>query len=60
VTVQAWAGEPDVLDDLGVSGRTLRKLVEENGEDPARSSRRSARRWASPRCSKRCVDVEAA
>jgi putative tRNA adenosine deaminase-associated protein len=34
VTVQAWAGEPDVLDDLGVSGRTLRKLVEENGEDP--------------------------
>ncbi len=32
--VRAWAGEPDLLDDLGVSGRTLRKLVEENGDDP--------------------------
>jgi putative tRNA adenosine deaminase-associated protein len=30
----AWAGETDLLEDLGVSGRTLRKLVEENGEDP--------------------------
>jgi len=29
-----WAGETDLLEDLGVSGRTLRKLVEENGEDP--------------------------
>jgi putative tRNA adenosine deaminase-associated protein len=32
--VAAWAGEADLLDDLGVSGRTLRKLVEENGDDP--------------------------
>jgi putative tRNA adenosine deaminase-associated protein len=32
--VAAWAGETDLLDDLGISGRTLRKLVEENGEDP--------------------------
>jgi putative tRNA adenosine deaminase-associated protein len=32
--VAAWAGEMDLLEDLGVSGRTLRKLVEENGEDP--------------------------
>ncbi len=32
--VRAWAGEPDLLEDLGVSGRTLRKLVEENGDDP--------------------------
>jgi putative tRNA adenosine deaminase-associated protein len=32
--VAAWAGETDLLEDLGVSGRTLRKLVEENGEDP--------------------------
>jgi putative tRNA adenosine deaminase-associated protein len=32
--VAAWAGETDLLDDLGISGRTRRKLVEENGEDP--------------------------
>jgi putative tRNA adenosine deaminase-associated protein len=32
--IAAWAGETDLLEDLGVSGRTLRKLVEENGEDP--------------------------
>jgi putative tRNA adenosine deaminase-associated protein len=32
--VAAWAGETDLLEDFGVSGRTLRKLVEENGEDP--------------------------
>ncbi len=32
--VAAWAGETDLLEDLGVSGRTLRKLVEENGDDP--------------------------
>ena len=32
--VAAWAGETDMLEDLGVSGRTLRKLVEENGDDP--------------------------
>jgi putative tRNA adenosine deaminase-associated protein len=32
--VAAWAGEADLLEDLGVSGRTLRKLVEENADDP--------------------------
>jgi putative tRNA adenosine deaminase-associated protein len=32
--IAAWAGETDLLEDLGISGRTLRKLVEENGEDP--------------------------
>lgn len=32
--IAAWAGEPDLLEDVGVSGRTLRKLVEENGDDP--------------------------
>jgi putative tRNA adenosine deaminase-associated protein len=32
--VAAWAGETDLLEDYGISGRTLRKLVEENGEDP--------------------------
>jgi putative tRNA adenosine deaminase-associated protein len=32
--VAVWAGETDLLEDFGVSGRTLRKLVEENGEDP--------------------------
>ena len=32
--VAAWAGETDLLEDLGISGRTLRKLVEENGDDP--------------------------
>jgi putative tRNA adenosine deaminase-associated protein len=30
----AWAGESDLLEDLGVSARTLRKLVEDNAEDP--------------------------
>ena len=32
--IAAWAGESDLLEDLGVSGRTLRKLVEENSDDP--------------------------
>ena len=32
--VAVWAGETDLLEDLGVSGRTLRKLVEENSDDP--------------------------
>ena len=32
--VALWAGETDLLEDLGVSGRTLRKLVDENGDDP--------------------------
>ena len=30
----AWAGDPDLLDDLGVSGRVLRKLSEDRGDDP--------------------------
>lgn len=30
----AWAGEPDLLEDLGVSARILRKLVEDNADDP--------------------------
>ncbi len=29
-----WAGETDLLEDLGVPGRTLRKLVEDNADDP--------------------------
>lgn len=32
--VSAWAGETDLLEDLGVSGKSLRKLVEENADDP--------------------------
>ena len=32
--IAVWAGETDLLEDLGVTGRTLRKLVEENGDDP--------------------------
>lgn len=32
--VTAWAGETDLLDDLGVSGRSLRRLVEDQGDDP--------------------------
>lgn len=31
----AWAGDPELLDDLGVSGATLRRLVDEHDEDPA-------------------------
>lgn len=30
----AWAGEPDLLEDFGVSARNLRKLVEDNADDP--------------------------
>jgi len=33
-SIAAWAGEPDLLEDLGVSARTLRKLVEDNADDP--------------------------
>ncbi|HET9654834.1 MAG TPA: tRNA adenosine deaminase-associated protein [Kineosporiaceae bacterium] len=33
-SVAAWAGEADLLEDLGVSARTLRKLVEDNADDP--------------------------
>jgi putative tRNA adenosine deaminase-associated protein len=29
-----WAGDPELLEDLGVSARTLRRMVEDNGEDP--------------------------
>ena len=32
--VAVWAGEADLLEDFGVSGRALRKLVEENSDDP--------------------------
>jgi putative tRNA adenosine deaminase-associated protein len=32
--LSAWAGEADLLEDLGVSGRAMRRLVEENGQDP--------------------------
>ena len=34
IVLAAWAGEPDLLEDLGVPGRTLRKLVEDNADDP--------------------------
>ena len=34
ITVDAWAGETDLLDDLGVGGKALRKLVEEHADDP--------------------------
>jgi putative tRNA adenosine deaminase-associated protein len=30
----AWAGEVDLLEDLGVPGSTLRALVQQNGDDP--------------------------
>jgi putative tRNA adenosine deaminase-associated protein len=32
--VMAWAGDADLLDDLGTSARALRKLAEEKGDDP--------------------------
>jgi putative tRNA adenosine deaminase-associated protein len=31
----AWAGDADLLDDLGVSGESLRRLVQEHDEAPA-------------------------
>lgn len=34
-TDATWAGEADLLDDLGVSGAHLRKLVADLGDDPA-------------------------
>lgn len=34
VVVDAWAGETDLLEDLGVGGKQLRKLVEEHADDP--------------------------
>jgi putative tRNA adenosine deaminase-associated protein len=30
-----WAGDVDILEDLGVPGTALRRLVEEHDEDPA-------------------------
>lgn len=30
----SWAGEPDLLEDLGVPGATLKTLVQQNGDDP--------------------------
>jgi len=34
IEIAVWAGETDLLEDLGVSGRVLRKLVEDNADDP--------------------------
>jgi putative tRNA adenosine deaminase-associated protein len=34
IEVDAWAGEADLLEDLGISGKHLRKLVEDHAEDP--------------------------
>jgi putative tRNA adenosine deaminase-associated protein len=34
-SVDVWAGEADLLDDFGVPGSTLRKLVADRGDDPA-------------------------
>ena len=33
-TVAVWAGEPDLLEDFGVPGLALRRLVEDNADDP--------------------------
>jgi putative tRNA adenosine deaminase-associated protein len=30
----SWAGEVDLLEDLGVPGATLKTLVQQNGDDP--------------------------
>lgn len=35
-TVAAWAGDPEILEDLGVSARVLRKITEDSGDDPGR------------------------
>lgn len=32
--VALWAGDPEILEDLGVSARSLRKIAEESGDDP--------------------------
>ena len=34
IEIDPWAGETDLLEDLGVSGKELRRLVEEHSEDP--------------------------
>lgn len=35
-SVAPWAGEVDLLDDLGMSGALLRDLVDDSGDDPGR------------------------
>jgi putative tRNA adenosine deaminase-associated protein len=35
-TIAAWAGDPELLEDLGVSARVLRKITEDSGDDPGR------------------------
>lgn len=32
--IAVWAGESDLLEDLGVTSRILRKLVDDNADDP--------------------------
>ncbi len=32
--IAVWAGESDLLEDLGVPGRALRRLVEDHADDP--------------------------
>jgi putative tRNA adenosine deaminase-associated protein len=34
--VAAWAGDPEILEDLGVAARELRKITEDSGDDPGR------------------------
>lgn len=34
--VLAWAGDPEILEDLGVVARELRKITEDSGDDPGR------------------------
>lgn len=32
--VVVWAGDPEILEDLGVGARELRKITEDSGDDP--------------------------
>lgn len=32
--VVAWAGDPEIIEDLGVPARELRKITEDSGDDP--------------------------
>jgi putative tRNA adenosine deaminase-associated protein len=34
--VLAWAGDPEILEDLGIPARDLRKITEDSGDDPGR------------------------
>lgn len=34
--VLAWAGDPEILEDLGIPARELRKIAEDSGDDPGR------------------------